>query len=197
MKNVWNPIIEVENAHGIREVSLLTRHLMNRRIFLQGEIDSNMADAFLSEMIFLENESSEPVTIYIDSTGGEITAGLMIYDIICSSSLEINIICTGMAASMAAIIFASGKKGHRFILRHSKVMIHEPQLSGNIGASASSIKSLSQSIMEVRDSVNSILAKHTGKTVEEINEATVYDNVMNAEKAVEFGICDEILDKIL
>ena len=191
------PSIEVESAAGVREVRLSTRHLMNRKLFLTGEINAELANTFLSEMLYLENESDKAVTIYINSHGGEVNAGLMIYDIIQGSRLPINMVCTGIAASMAAIIFAGGQKGHRFILKNSKVMIHEPLIPGGVGGSASSIKNIADSIIETRTVVNTILAKHTGKSVEEVDAATGFDNYMNAEEAVEFGICDEITDTVV
>ena len=196
MSNLWTPSIEVESVNGTREVSPTTRHLMNRNVFLQGTIDSDMANQFLSQLLYLEQESEEPVTIYINSPGGEVNAGLVIYDAIQGSNLEINMICTGMAASMAAILLAGGQKGNRYILEHSKVMIHEPLLANGVGGSATSIKNISESILETRKIVNRILAEHTGKSIEEINEATSFDNYMNAKEAIEFGICDAITKQI-
>ena len=196
MSNLWTPSIEVESVNGTREVSLTTRHLMNRNVFLQGTIDSDMANQFLSQLLYLEQESEEPGTIHINSPGGEVNAGLVIYDAIQGSNLEINMICTGMAASMAAILLAGGQKGNRYILEHSKVMIHEPLLANGVGGSATSIKNISESILETRKIVNGILAEHTGKSIEEINEATSFDNYMNAKEAIEFGICDAITKQI-
>ena len=193
---IWNPIVEVEGAHGTRTMSLRAKHLANRCIFLSGRIDAEMADAFLSQFLYLEQESSEPVTIYINSPGGEVNAGLLIYDTVQGSVLEVNMICAGMAASMAAVILAGGQPGHRFMLPHSKVMIHEPLIEGGVGGSATSIKNISESILETRKIINGILAKHTGKTVEEIDAATSFDNIMNALEAQEFGICDDITKKI-
>ncbi len=191
----WTPAIEVESAHGTREVSLTTRHLMNRIIFLNGSIDPDMANDFLSELLYLE-ESDEPVTMYIDSPGGEVNAGLMIYDAIQGSNLTINMVCTGLAASMAAIIFAGGQKGRRYILPHSKVMIHEPLISNGVGGSATSIKNISDSIQETRNILNGILSKHTGRPLKVINRATSFDNTMNAKDAVRFGLCDSITESI-
>lgn len=196
MSNVWNPTIEVESAHGTREVSLNTRHLMKRCIFLTGPIDAEMANAFLSQLLFLEQESKDSITIYVNSPGGEVNAGLMIYDAIQGSDLQINMVCTGIAASMAAIIFAGGQKGRRYILKHSKVMIHEPLIANGVGGSATSIKNISESILETREIVNGILAEHTGKSIEEINDATSFDNFMNAAEAIKFGLCDSITEKI-
>ena len=197
MDIAWTPSIEVESAHGVREVSLRTRHLMDRKIFLTGEINETLANNFLSQLMYLERDSSGPVTIFINSPGGEVNSGLLIYDAIQCSNLEINIICTGLSASMAAILLAGGQKGHRFILPHSKVMIHEPLISSGVGGSATSIKNISDKILETRSIVNGILSEHTGKTLEEINEATSYDNYMNAKEAIEFGICDEVISSLV
>lgn len=194
---MWIPSIEVESAHGTREVSLATRHLMNRKIFLNGEVNETMANAFVAQLMFLEEESDEPITIYINSPGGKVTDGLLIYDALQGCACPVNIVCTGTAASMGAIILAGGQPGRRYILEHSKVMIHEPLLAGGVGGSATSIRNISESILETREICNTILAKHTGKTVEEINEATSYDHYMNAKEAVEFGICDAITSKLV
>lgn len=196
MSRFVGPFIEVESVHGVREVSLETRHLMNRRIFINGEINEESANDFLSQMLYLEQESSDPITIYINSPGGSVNAGLVIYDCIQSSNLEINIICAGMAASMAAIILAGGQSGHRYIMPHSKVMIHEPLLAGGVGGSATSIKNISDSILETREIVNKILSKHTGKSLKDVNKATSFDNYMNAEEAIKFGLCDKITSKM-
>ena len=192
----WMPSIEVESSHGTREVSLSTAHLMNRNVFLKGTIDDNMANDFLSQMLYLEENPVMPVNIYINSHGGQVDAGLMIYDIIQGSKLTINMICTDTAASMAAILLAGGQKGRRSIMEHSKVMIHEPLISNGVGGSATSIRNISDSIMETKNIVNGILAKHTGKSLDEINEATSFDNYMNAKEAIEFGICDKLATSI-
>lgn len=192
----WIPSVEVESARGTRELALRTRHLMKRRIFLDGPIDRESANDFLSQLLYLEEEGNAPIDILINSPGGEVNAGLLIYDAIQGSSADINLYCVGTAASMAADILAGGKKGHRFILPHSKVMIHEPLIRDGVGGSATSIRNISESILETRDICNGLLAKHTGKTLEEVNEATMFDNYMNAAQAVEFGICDEIVERI-
>ncbi|MBR5597150.1 MAG: ATP-dependent Clp protease proteolytic subunit [Lachnospiraceae bacterium] len=193
----WNPSVEVDSYNGIRELSVYTRHLSKRRIFLNGEINSEMANDIVAQLLFLQEESEEPIHIYINSGGGEINAGLFIYDVIQSITVPVYMYCTGMAASMAAVLLAGGQPGRRFILPHSKTMIHEPLLSGGVGGSATSIRNISDSILETRSIVNGILAKHTGKTLKEINKATSFDNYMNAEKSVEFGICDKVVQGLL
>ncbi|MBO4414864.1 MAG: ATP-dependent Clp protease proteolytic subunit [Lachnospiraceae bacterium] len=191
--NEWTPMVEEESCNGIREISLRTRHFTNGKIFITGEITSDTANNFVMQLLY-HADKGNPVDIYINSPGGSVNAGLVIYDLIqnLKEKIDINIYCVGMAASMAAVILAGGKKGRRFILPHSKCMIHEPLISGGMGGSASSIKKTAESILETKAITNGILAEHTGKTVEEIDEATAYDNYMNAEESVKFGLCDEI-----
>ena len=193
----WSPCVEIESHNGIRELSVYTRHLTNRRIFLNGEINRDTANDIVAQLLYLQEDSSEPIYIYINSGGGEINAGLFIYDVLQSMTVPVYMYCTGIAASMAAILLAGGQKGRRFILPHSKTMIHEPLLAGGVGGSATSIRNISDSILETRKIVNNILAKHTGKSRKEIDRATSFDNYMNAEKSVEFGICDKIVTSLL
>ena len=187
------PIIETDGFQGSREVRLDARFLKESKVFLLGEITSDSAIELTQKLIFLENSpSSERIKLYINSPGGEINSGLLIYDVLQSMTKDVDIYCLGMAASMAAVILASGRKGHRHILPHSKTMIHEPLIASNIGGSATSIQHLSESIMDTKNLINEILAGHVGKTCEEIDEATTYDNYMNAEESVAFGLCDDI-----
>lgn len=194
--NNWTPSITQESYNGTNEVRLYSKLLANRNIFLMGEITSETANEFLSQLMYLTNESLDDINLYINSPGGEITAGLVIYDLIRASKAHINMYCTGIAASMAAIIFAGGEHGRRYILPHSKVMIHEPLLRDGVGGSATSIKNISESILQTKSMVDEILAKHTGRSIEEVEEATSYDHYMNAEEAIDFGICDKIKDSI-
>lgn len=193
----WIPAVEEESCNGVNVVPLRTRHFSNGRLFLTGEVTEDRANDFVSQMLYLV-EKGEPVEIYINSPGGSVNAGLVIYDMIqaCAEKIDIDLYCVGLAASMGAVILAGGKKGHRFILPHSKVMIHEPLIAGGMGGSATSIKKTADSILETKAVTNGILAKHTGKTMEEIDEATSFDNFMNAEEAVKFGICDKIRNMI-
>lgn len=193
----WNPCVEVESHNGIREVNIYTRHLSKRRIFLNGEIDRDTANDIVAQLLYLQDESEEPIFFYINSNGGEINAGLYIYDVLQSMTVPVYMYCTGMAASMAALLLAGGQPGRRFILPHSKTMIHEPLLAGGVGGSATSIRNISDSIQETRKVVNGILAKHTGKSLREVNKATAFDNYMNAEKSVEFGICDKVVSGLM
>lgn len=191
------PDIERESANGIQQISLITDAFTNRRLFVFGEIDQEMVFSFTMQMLALMEDKQSEINIYINSPGGEVNSGLAIYDLIQSCPAPVNMYCIGMAASMGALIFTSGQKGRRFILPHSKVMIHEPLILNGVGGSASSIKSTADSILQTRELLNGILAKHTGKTMEEINNATDHDNFMDAEEAIEFGLCDEIVTSIV
>lgn len=182
-------------AKGFVSVPLNSDFLSRGIVFIDEPITSDTANKFLKEMMYL-SQKDEPVRVFINCAGGEVNAGLLMYDIINGFKNPIDIYCTGQAASMAAILLAAGRPSHRFILPHSQVMIHEVLINGGVGGSATSISKISESIMEVRNLVNSILASHTGKTVEEINAATSFDNIMNAEEAVKFGIADKIVTSI-
>ena len=194
---IWRPAVEVSTHAGTREVDIMTKHYMKRRVFLLGEINSQTVNAILIQLMYLVDSSDEPINIYINSGGGEVTSGLVLYDFIQSIKSPVNMYCTGMAASMAAVLLAGGQPDRRFILPHSKVMIHEPLISNGVGGSASSIKNISDSIIETRNIVNGILTKHTGKTKKEIDDATHYDNYMNSTESVSFGICDKVVTDIM
>lgn len=181
----------VEDVHGMDQVDLRTLLFLDGDLYLAGDIDMSMADWFALAMQHLSKEK-RPVNIFINSPGGRVDAGLMMYDIIQSYKGEINMYCMGIAASMAAVLLAGGQKGRRFILPHSKVMIHEPLIAGGMGGSATTIEKTAKNILDVKKLVNGILAKHTGKSLAEVDEATADDNYMNAQQTIEFGICDEI-----
>ena len=195
--NYCVPALEKESANGIQSVSLVTECFTNRKIFLFGEIDEPLVYSFTMQLLTLMEDEQSEIDIYVNSPGGEVNSGLAIYDLVQSCKAPINMYCIGIAASMAALIFAGGEKGRRFILPHSKVMIHEPLIPNGVGGSASSIKSTADSILQTRELLNGILAKHTGKTLEEINKATDHDNFMTAKEAIEFGLCDNITKGIV
>lgn len=188
----------VKSSNGISLVPVNSKLLSERKIFLEGDITAESANEFVKAIMLLVKENSEkPIDIYIHSPGGEVNAGLLIYDTLKGLQTEINLHCIGIAASMAAIILASGKKGHRFILPHSKTMIHEPLIAGGVGGSATSIKRTAESIMETKRIAVELLAKDTGRTEREVESAISFDNYMNAEEAIEFGICDSIETSII
>lgn len=197
MANIYDvPEIERESVNGIQQVSLITDAFSKRKLFLFGEIDEALVYSFTMQMLSLMDDEESEIDIYINSPGGEVNAGLAIYDLIQSCKAPINMYCVGVAASMGALIFGGGQKGRRFILPHSKVMVHEPLIPGGVGGSASSIKSTAESILQTKELLNGILAKHSDKSIEEINKATDHDNFMTAKEAVEFGLCDKVISRL-
>lgn len=163
-------------------------------IFIENEITSESADAIKKQIMYLVCKSADkPICIHINSQGGNINAGLVLYDIIQDYADRIYLVCTDRACSMAAVLLACGKTGHRFMLQNSEAMIHEPLISNQISGNCSSIKATSMRLVSIKEKMNKILANHTGKSLQEIDEATDFDNYMNAQEAVQFGIADKIV----
>ena len=189
------PSYVYKGARGSTVIPLDSELLSERVILIDNTITSQTAVDFYKSLRFLA-KTDEPIKVVICSGGGEVISGQAIYDLMQGVKNEVHTYCIGRAASMAAVLLAAGTKGHRYILPHSEVMIHEVLIGGGVGGSATSISKISESINKTRDVMNGILAKHTGKTIEEINEATSFDNYMTAQQAVEFGICDKITDNV-
>ena len=184
--------VQVKTSSGITVMPAETRLLAARKIFLEGEITTETACNIVRQIMLLTAERSDQnIDLLICSNGGEINAGMLIYDVIQSSIAPIRMFCMGHAYSMAAVLFASGKHG-RFMMPHSELMLHEPLLGNRIAGNASSVRSISDSLMETRARMNRILALHTGKTEEEIEKATSYDHYFSPEESIEFGLADEI-----
>lgn len=189
----------LKSSHGFDLVPIESNLLSNRKIFIEGVINSESACEFLRQIMFLVYENAEkPIDVLVNSQGGEINAGFLIYDTIQSCKTPIRIFCIGQAYSMAAIIVACGNHG-RYILPHSELLLHEPLIESQINGSNSSIQAVAKSLMKTKSKINSILSKHTGHTEEEIEKATLYNHFFNAEECVEFRLVDEIvdLDKIM
>lgn len=168
-----------------------------RKVFLEGEITMEVAMGLMKELLLLAGEDNEPISVYVNSPGGDIRAGFLIIDLLQSVPVETNLYCTGMAASMACVILASGKKGHRFILPHSQVMLHEPRLASGIGgASASDVEKTAKSILQVKTDLIEVLTAGTGRSRKEIEASMAYDNYMSPQEAVKFGIADEIVKTV-
>ena len=179
-------------------VPIECRLLSERKLFIEGKITPASACEFVKAVMLLVKEDPEkPIDIYINSPGGEVDAGLLIYDTLKGIATEINFHCIGIAGSMAAIILASGKKNHRHILRHSRTMIHEPLISGGVGGSATSIKRTAESILETKRILIELLAADTGRSLDEVEAAISFDNYMNAEESIAFGLCDSIEESIV
>lgn len=191
--------VQVKSSNGITLVPIESRLMANRKIFIEGEIDTNSACEFTRKVMLLNYEAAQkPIDVLINTPGGEINSGLLIYDVIQSSCAPIRMFCIGKAYSMGAVLFACGNHG-RYMLPHAELMIHEPLLGNRVGGSSSSIKSISDSLLETKEKINQILTKHTGKSKKEIEQATSYDHFFSPEESISFGLCDKIIgfDKIM
>lgn len=186
--------ILLKSSNGIQQVSIESKLMSeHRRLFITGKINENSAMTFFQQLMYLNAEdSSKPISVFVNSPGGEIDNGLLMYDAIVGSQAPVRMFCTGGAYSLGAVLFAAGKE--RYMLPHSKLMLHEPLLGGKIGGNASSIKSISDSLLETKSMINKLLALHTEKTEEEINKMTSYDHYFTAKEAVEMGLADGIKD---
>ncbi len=186
------------SASGIKLIPLETMLYDERTISIEGEINEKASMEFVKQLIELNRQDSyEPIKVLICSGGGSVVHGMAMYDMMCSSKAPIQTYCIGMAYSMAAVLFCAGTR--RGMLEKSKLMLHEPLINSEMGGNASSIKSMSESLQETKKQVNAILCRHTGKTEEEMNEATSFDHYFSATEAVAFGLADEIvgMDSIL
>lgn len=185
---------QVKSSNGITLVPVESRLMASRKIFIEGEIDADAACDFVKKVMYLNSEDSQkPIDVLINSPGGEINSGMLMYDVIQSSKATIRMFCIGRAYSMGAVFFACGNHG-RYMLPHAELMVHEPLLGNRVGGSSSSIKSISDSLLETKKRINKILAKHTGKSEKVVAKATSYDHYFSPEESIDFGLCDEIVD---
>lgn len=186
--------ILVKSSNGITQVSGDSKLLSQRKVFVEGEINAETACEFVKKIMLLNAEdSNKPIDVLINSPGGCINSGMLMYDVIQASKAPIRTYCIGRAYSMGAILLACGNHG-RFILPHGEVMIHEPLLGNRVGGNSSSIKSISESLLETKRKMNQILAKHTGQSEQTVEEATSFDHYFDPEESLKFGLVDEIVD---
>ena len=187
--------VQVKSSNGIAVMPAETKLLTsNRCIFLTGEINQESALEFVKSLMILTTEdSSKPVNVLVNSPGGDVNAGMLIYDTIQSSIVPVRMFCLGRAYSMGALLFLSGPNG-RYMLKNSELMLHEPLIGGKVGGNTTSIKEISDSLIKTRDKLNKIISEHSGKTIEEVEKATDHDHYYTAEESLEFGLCDEIVD---
>lgn len=185
------PYVVQDTGKGERSYDIYSRLLEDRIIFLSGEIDDAMANTIVAQLIYLESDNpSKPISMYINSPGGSVSAGLAIYDTMKYVKCDVSTICIGMAASMAAVILSSGTKGKRYCLPNSEVMIHQPL--GGMQGQASDIKIQAEHILMLKNKLNAILAENTGNSVRTIEHDTDRDNYFSAEDALEYGLIDRI-----
>jgi len=188
------PTVIEKSQYGERAYDIYSRLLKERIIFLGGPIDDNVANSIIAQLLFLENsDPKKDITIYINSPGGSVTSTMAIYDTMQFVKCDISSVCVGMAASGAAVILAAGKKGKRFALPNSEVMIH--QVMGEAGGQASDIEISAKHILKIKQKLNKILAKHTGQTVVKVEKDSDRDYYMSSEEARDYGLVDKIIEK--
>ena len=185
------PTVIEKNDIGERAYDIYSRLLKDRIIILNGEITDNSANVVVAELLYLDSLNNDDISLYINSPGGSITAGMAIYDTMNFIKSDVSTICVGMSASMAAFILATGKSGKRFILPNSEVMIHQPL--GGVQGQATEIKIAAERILKLKKKLNMILSKATGKDLETINNDTERDYFMDSDEALDYGIVDKIL----
>ena len=189
------PMVVEQTSRGERAYDIYSRLLKDNVIFLGQQIDDNLANLVIAQMLFLEAENPEKdISIYINSPGGSITAGLAIYDTMQYVKPDIATICIGQCASMGAVLLAAGTKGKRFVLPNSRVLIHQPLMYG-LGGQATEIDIHARDIMRMKQKLNGILANHTGQPIEKIDRDTDRDYILQAAEAVEYGLVDQVIDK--
>ncbi|MFK8013427.1 MAG: ATP-dependent Clp endopeptidase proteolytic subunit ClpP [Marinicellaceae bacterium] len=188
------PMVVEQTARGERSYDIFSRLLKERIIFMVGQVEDQMANLIVAQLLFLEAENSEKdISIYINSPGGVVTAGMSIYDTMQFIKPDVSTICMGQAASMGSLILAAGAKGKRFSLPSSRIMIH--QLSGGYQGQASDIDIHAKEALKLKDRLNKVMSKHTGQTVETIDKDTDRDNFFSADEAAKYGLIDEVLSK--
>jgi len=186
------PMVIEQSGRGERAYDIYSRLLKERVIFLVGPVNDHTANLIVAQMLFLESENPDKdISLYINSPGGSVSAGMAIYDTMQFIKPDVSTLCTGLAASMGAFLLSAGAKGKRFSLPNSRIMIHQPL--GGAQGQASDIEIQAREILFLRDRLNGILAEKTGKTVDQISKDTDRDNFMSAEQAAEYGMIDKVL----
>ena len=186
------PIVVEQTPRGERSYDIYSRLLKERVIFIVGGIDDHIANLVVAQILFLESENPDKdISIYINSPGGSVTAGMAIYDTMQFTKPDVSTLCIGQAASMGALLLAGGTKGKRHALPHSRVMIHQPL--GGFQGQATDIDIHARELLKTREQLNAVFAQHTGQDVARIREDTERDNFMSAEEALAYGLVDEIL----
>lgn len=187
------PTVIEKSQFGERAYDIYSRLLKERIIFIGGVIDDHLANIVMAQLLFLESEDpKKDIQLYINSPGGSVTAGLAVYDTIQYIKPDIVTICMGMAASMGAFLLAGGAKGKRYALPNAKVLIH--QVMGGFEGQAADIKIQAEEILRVKDQINKILAKHTGRPISKIEKDTDRDFYMDAKEALKYGIVDKVIE---
>ncbi len=186
------PMVVEQTARGERSYDIYSRLLKERVIFLVGQVEDHMANLVVAQLLFLEAENPDKdIHLYINSPGGSVTAGMSIYDTMQFIKPDVSTMCIGQACSMGAFLLTAGTKGKRYCLPNSRVMIHQP--SGGAQGQASDIHIQAREILSIRERLNELMAFHTGQTVEKVAVDTERDNFMTAQRALEYGLVDEVI----
>jgi ATP-dependent Clp protease protease subunit len=186
------PMVVEQSGRGERSYDIYSRLLKERVIFMVGPVNDQMANLIVAQLLFLESENPDKdISLYINSPGGSVSAGLAIYDTMQFIKPDVSTLCTGMAASMGAFLLAAGAKGKRFSLPNSRIMIHQP--SGGSQGMASDIEIQAREILYLRTRLNGIMAERTGQSIEQIAKDTDRDRFMSADEATEYGLIDKVL----
>ena len=193
--NLLIPMVVEQTGRGERSYDIYSRLLKERVIFLVGPVNDASANLVVAQMLFLEAENpDQDIHLYINSPGGSVTAGMSVYDTMNFIKPDVSTLCLGQAASMGAMLLTAGAKGKRFALPHSRVMIHQPLISGGLGGQASDIEIHARELLKMKATLNELLAKHSGQPLEKIERDTDRDNFMSAEEAKEYGLIDQVLE---
>jgi len=188
------PMVVEQTARGERAYDIYSRLLKDRVVFCVGPVEDYMANVIVAQLLFLESENPDKeISLYINSPGGAVTAGMAIYDTMQFIKPEVSTLCVGQAASMGAVLLAGGAPGKRYCLRHSRVMIHQPL--GGYHGQATDIDIHAREILKIREELNQILARHSGQSVETIRNDTERDRFMTAPEAREYGLVDHVLEQ--
>ena len=188
------PMVIEQSGRGERAYDIYSRLLRERVIFLVGPVDDMTANVIVAQLLFLEADNPDKdISLYINSPGGSVTAGMAIYDTMQFIKPDVSTLCIGQAASMGALLLAAGEKGKRFCLPNSRVMIHQPL--GGFQGQASDIEIHAKEILFLKEKLNQILANHTGQTLKKIATDTDRDNFLSAEQSVEYGMVDQVISK--
>ncbi len=192
--NTLIPTVIEQSGRGERAFDIYSRLLKERIIFLVGPVDDHTANLVVAQLLFLESENPDKdIYFYINSPGGSVTAGLSIYDTMKFIKPDVQTLCLGQAASMGAFLLSAGTKGKRFALPNSRVMIHQPLISGGLGGQASDIEIHARELLKLKEKLNQMLAEHTGKSLEQIERDTDRDNFMSAQEAADYGLIDKVI----
>ena len=192
--NTLIPTVIEQSGRGERAFDIYSRLLKERIIFLVGPVTDHTANLVVAQMLFLESENPDKdIFFYIDSPGGSVTAGMSVFDTMNFIKPDVSTLCLGQAASMGAFLLSAGAKGKRFALPNSRIMIHQPLISGGLGGQASDIEIHARELIKIKQKLNELLAKHTGQPLEKVERDTDRDNFMSAQEAMEYGLIDKVI----